>query len=137
LEHGGSLAGEGRCVVRRYNTSKITKIQIWEVQADEIRAMVSGKGTSPVWIFAAIEVWSRLWPATVVGRRSYRNTLKLFRVLCARSVGDHRPLIATDGFKFYRQVVRRLFGVACLYGQVIKNGGMLAYGIWLSFVVFK
>ncbi len=31
------------------------------------------------------------------------------------------PLITTDGFKFYRQVVRRIFGVACLYGQVIKK----------------
>ena len=34
---------------------------------------------------------------------------------------DGIPLIATDGFKFYRQVVGRLFGVACLYGQVIKK----------------
>ena len=31
------------------------------------------------------------------------------------------PLIATDGFKFYQQVVWRIFGVACLYGQVIKK----------------
>jgi hypothetical protein len=34
---------------------------------------------------------------------------------------DGIPLITTDGFQFYRQVVRRLFGVACLYGQVIKK----------------
>jgi hypothetical protein len=31
------------------------------------------------------------------------------------------PLIATDGFDFYRKVVRRVFGPACLYGQVIKT----------------
>ena len=37
------------------------------------------------------------------------------------SYGSKVPLIATDGFKFYRQVVRRLFGAACLYGQVIKK----------------
>ena len=30
-------------------------------------------------------------------------------------------LIAADGFKFYRGVVRRVFGVAYLYGQVIKT----------------
>ena len=83
--------------------------------------MVGGNRHPPVWIFAAIEVWSRLWPATIVGRRSYRNTLTLFRDLCARSTGSRLPLIATDGFKFYRQVVRRIFGVACLYGQVIKK----------------
>ncbi len=106
---------------RRFNDQKITKIQIRELQADEIRAMVGGNERPPVWIFAAIEVWSRLWTATVVGRRSYRNTLTLFRELCARSTGSHLPMITTDGFKFYRQVVRRIFGVACLYGQVIKK----------------
>jgi IS1 family transposase len=106
---------------RRFNHRMTTRIRIRELQADEIRVMVGGKEQPPVWVFAAIEVWSRLWPATVVGKRSYRNTLKLFRELCARSVGSHLPLIATDGFKFYRQVVRRIFGVACLYGQVIKK----------------
>ena len=55
------------------------------------------------------------------GKRSFRNTLTLFRDLCARSNGNNVPLIATDGFQFYRQVVRRLFGAACLYGQVIKK----------------
>ena len=108
-------------VCRGFNDRRITKIPIHELQADEVRAMVGGKERPPVWIFAAIEVWSRLWVATVVGRRSYRNTLQLFRGLCARSAGDHLPLIATDGFKFYRQVVRRIFGVACLYGQIIKK----------------
>src|SRR5882672_6020580 len=68
-----------------------------------------------------MEVWSRLWPSTVVGKRSYRNTLTLFRDLCARTHGNNVPLIATDGFKFYPQVVQRFFGAACLYGQVIKK----------------
>ena len=31
------------------------------------------------------------------------------------------PVIATDGFKFSQQVVWRIFGVACLYGQVVKK----------------
>jgi len=31
------------------------------------------------------------------------------------------PLIVTDGFKFYKRVVRRILGTACLYGQVIKT----------------
>lgn len=106
---------------RRFNHQRTSQIQLRELQADEIRTLVGGKEQPPVWIFAAIEVWSRLWPATVVGKRSYRNTLTLFRELCARTHGNNVPLIATDGFKFYRQVVRRLFGVACLYGQVIKK----------------
>jgi IS1 family transposase len=106
---------------RCFNHEKITKIQISELQTDEICALVGGKEQSPVWVFAAIEVWSRLWPSTVVGKRSYRNTLTLFRDVCARTHGNNVPLIATDGFKFYRQVVQRLFGTACLYGQVIKK----------------
>ena len=30
-------------------------------------------------------------------------------------------LIVTDGFKFYQKVIRRFFGPACLYGQVLKT----------------
>jgi hypothetical protein len=30
------------------------------------------------------------------------------------------PLITTDGFKFYERVIGRVFGPACVYGQVIK-----------------
>jgi IS1 family transposase len=57
----------------------------------------------------------------VVGRRSYRNTLTLFRDLANRLNVPRFPLIATDGFEFYEKVVRRVFGPACLYGQVIKT----------------
>ena len=31
------------------------------------------------------------------------------------------PLVVTDGFGFYEKVVGRVFGPACLYGQVIKT----------------
>ena len=31
------------------------------------------------------------------------------------------PLIVTDGFEFYEKVVRRVFGPAVLYGQVLKT----------------
>ena len=31
------------------------------------------------------------------------------------------PLISTDGFEYYNNVVRRVLGVVCLYGQVIKT----------------
>ena len=34
---------------------------------------------------------------------------------------ERLPLIATDGFEFYHRVIRRIFGPACLYGQVIKT----------------
>ena len=44
----------------------------------------TGGKTRPTWVFAAIEVWSRLWTSTVVGRRSYRNTLALVRDVATR-----------------------------------------------------
>ena len=34
---------------------------------------------------------------------------------------ERLPLIVTDGFDFYEKVVRRVFGPACLYGQVLKT----------------
>ena len=72
-------------------------------------------------IFVAIEVWSRLWPSTVTGRRSYRNTLALVRDIANRMDFERLPLIVTDGFEFYEKVVRRVFGPAVLYGQVLKT----------------
>ena len=83
--------------------------------------MVGGKEHPPIWVFVAIEVWSRLWPSTVVGKRSYRNTLDLFHDVSNRMNGQGVPVITTDGFQFYRTVVRRIFKAACLYGQVVKK----------------
>ena len=103
----------------RFNNRSITGLAVEELQADEIRTIVGGK-QQPIWIFVSIDVWSRLWPATVVGRRSYQNTLTLFRDVANCMNIVRFPLIATDGFEFYEKVVRRVFGPACLYGQVIK-----------------
>ena len=72
-------------------------------------------------MFAAIEVWSRLWTSTVVGRRSYLNTLALVRDVATRMKFAAGPLIVTDGFEFYGTVIRRVFGPAALYAQVIKT----------------
>ena len=82
-----------------------------ELQVDEIRTFTGNKKT-PSWVFVTIEVWSRLWPSTVTGRRSYRNTHALFRDLSRRMNFGHLPLIVTDGFEFYQKVIRRFFGPA-------------------------
>lgn len=82
--------------------------------------MVGGK-QQPIWIFVSIDVWSRLWPSAIVGRRSYRNTLGLLRDVSSRMKLECIPLITTDGFEFYNNVVRRVFGAVGLYGQVIKT----------------
>ena len=104
----------------RFSDQEMTGLDVEELQADEIRTIVGGK-QQPLWVFAAIDVWSRLWPATVVGKLSYRNTLALLRDVAKRMNPACFPLIATDGFGFYERVVRRVFGTACLYGQVVKT----------------
>jgi IS1 family transposase len=85
-----------------------------------IRTIIQGKQL-PTWVFAAIEVWSRLWCSTVVGRRSYQNTLAVFRDVAERANIEDVPLITTDGFEFYERVIVQVFGPACVYGQVIKT----------------
>jgi IS1 family transposase len=105
---------------RRFSHRKLKGLSIAELQVDEIRTMVGGK-EQPVWVFVVIDVWSRFWPSTVVGKRSYRNTLDLFQDLSNRMNLEVTPLITTDGFKFYERVIGRVFGPACLYGQVIKT----------------
>ena len=107
-------------VCRRFNRETITGVAVEELQADELYTFIGSK-SSPTWVFAAIEVWSRLWPSTVVGRRSYRNTLALIRDVSSRMDFLKFPLIVTDGFDFYEKVVRRVFGPAALYGQVLKT----------------
>jgi transposase-like protein len=68
---------------RRFNDRKMRKLSIAELQADEIQTIIGGK-KQPIWIFVVLDVWSRLWPSTVVGNRSYRNTMHLFRDLSDR-----------------------------------------------------
>jgi len=107
-------------VCRRFNDKRVSGFAVEELQADEIRSFAGSKDRA-TWIFAAIEVWSRLWPSTIVGRRSYRNTLALVRDVADRMDFERLPLIVTDGFDFYEKVVRRVFGPAALYAQVLKT----------------
>jgi transposase-like protein/IS1 family transposase len=105
---------------RRFNDRRMRRLSLAELQADEVQTIVRGK-QQHIWIFVVLDVWSRLWPSTVVGKRSYRNTLDLFRDVSKRMILPSVPLIATDGFKFYERAIGRVFGPACVYGQVIKT----------------
>ena len=71
--------------------------EIVELQADELYTFIDSK-SRPTWLFT-IEVCSRLWASSLVGRRSYRNTKAVLNdvILRGRLVGI--PLIATDGFE--------------------------------------
>ena len=88
---------------KQFNDSTTTELEIPELQADEIRTFAGDKD-NVVWIFASLDVSSRLWPSTVIGRRIYHNTYKLFKD-ALRRIRDHSvPLIVTDGFEYYAKV---------------------------------
>jgi len=105
---------------RRFNDVNTRALDIQELQADEIRTIAGGK-EQPLWVFTSIDVGSRLWPSTAVGRRSYRSTRALLREVRNRSHTAGPPLVATDGFEFYERAVGEVFGPACLHGQVITT----------------
>jgi IS1 family transposase len=98
----------------------VRDFEMVELQADELFTFIGGK-SNPMWLFATIEVWSRLWASSIVGRRSYRNTKAVLGDVVRRGRLVGCPLITSDGFEYYFAVVRRLFGPACVYGQVIKT----------------
>ncbi len=107
-------------LARRFNERHLHSVPLIELQADELRTFAPSKG-KPLWVFASIEVCSRLWPSTIVGRRSYGSTKALFNDTLARGHTVGVPLITTDGFPFYERVIRAAFGVGCVYAQVLKT----------------
>ena len=90
-----------------------------------MRTIIQGK-QQPIRVFAGIEVWSRLWSSTVVGRRSYQNPLALFRDVAERANIEDIPLITTDGFEFYERVIGQVFGPACVYARSSRRVGTIA-----------
>ncbi len=104
----------------RFNRRMLRDFEIIELQADELCTFIGSKRRT-LWLFATIEVCSRLWAGSVLGRRSSRNATAVLNdvILRGRVVGF--PLIATDGFEYYFGVIARFFGSACVYWQVLKT----------------
>ena len=94
-------------------------MDIREIQADEIRTFTENK-KSASWIYATMDVWSRLWPGTVIGSRNYDNTKSVMRSISILIDPQRVPLITTDGYRFYERAIRKCIG-KCLFGQVIKT----------------
>ena len=103
-----------------FNHRLLRDFDVIELQADA-RCTFIGSKRRTLWLFATIEVCSRLWAGSVLGRRSHRNTKAAINdvILRGRRVGC--PLIATDGVEYYVGVMVRLLGSACVYGQVLKT----------------
>ena len=103
-----------------FNDRMLRDFDLIELQADELCTFIGNKSET-CWLFATIEVSSRLWAGSVLGHRSDRNarTVIIDVIRRGRIVGF--PLIATDGFESYVGAVEGLFGSACVYGQVLKT----------------
>ena len=91
-----------------------------ELQADEICTFVGTK-KKPMWIFVAIEVWSRMWISKVVGSRNYRNVKILLNQVINSSRIVNPFIFTTDGFEPYSWATKNLLKCICLYAQVIKK----------------
>ncbi len=102
------------------NNARTRGYLIRELQLDELSTFLQSRKRQ-TWVFAGIEVWSRLWPATLVGSRSSLNIRRFVRSFTVAGNRWEYPLITTDGFKFYAPSIRRVFGVSCVLAQVIKK----------------
>ena len=105
---------------KRLNQRMLRDFGILELQADELCPFIGSK-RSTVWLSATLEVCSRLWAGSALGRRSYRNTKAAINDVLLRGRPVGVPLIATDGFEYSVGVIARFFGSECVYGQVLKT----------------
>jgi len=90
--------------------------EIVELQADELYTFIGSK-SRPMWLFATIEVCSRLWASSLVGRRSYRSTKAV--------LNDVMSLLleANDRWRA-RQLFERLDGIQSWESFVLDVKGM-------------
>ena len=84
---------------RHFNDRMVRDFDLLELQADELCTFVGNKNTT-VWLFATIEVSSRMWAGSVLGRRSDRNARAVISDVIRRGRVVGSPLIATDGFEY-------------------------------------
>jgi IS1 family transposase len=107
-------------LARKFNAAKLPSYALEELQLDELSTFL-GNRKQKTWVFASIEVSSRLWPATLVGPRAWRNTKTFVRSIADSSEWTPSPLIRSDGMKVYGPAIQLTFGDACVHAQVIKK----------------
>lgn len=99
-----------------------------EIQLDELRTGGIGEAAR-TWVWNAIDVWSRVWLATAVERRTLRATWRFLRDVedsCEKLVLP--TVFATDEFKYYAPVIREVFGPMAAHVEVknrYANGGIV------------
>ncbi len=91
-----------------------------EIQADELRGCGPSRQDRH-YVFATIEVNSRLWVSQQVGGRTMRNcrlVMQETRRRCA--ITGPRTLIVTDPFRYYREAIRKSWGTTCVHVESKK-----------------
>jgi hypothetical protein len=91
-----------------------------ELQLDELNSHGAGD-RDPAWVYGAIEVWSRVWVAARVSRRTLRATLVFLRRIRTMLVLRQPVLVTSDEFKYYAPVLKRVLGPNCVYVQVTNQ----------------
>lgn len=103
---------------RRFDEETLRFDAAVELQLDELNSHGAGEH-DPDWVFGAIEVWSRVWAAARVSRRTLRETLVFVRRLRTLFGSFLEPVLVTsDAFKYDLPVLRRVFGPQCVYVQM-------------------
>ncbi|MFT5289894.1 MAG: hypothetical protein ACI8QS_000215 [Planctomycetota bacterium] len=105
---------------RRFNSARTRGYVLRELQVDKLNTFLQSRKRE-TWVFAGIEVWSRLWTNSLVGSRTFRNTNRFVRNLAQEAYLNTCRLITTDGFKFYAPSICLVFGPGCVLAQVIKK----------------
>ncbi len=103
-----------------FTNQNLKDLELIELQADEICTFAGAKKKS-IWIFVAIEVWSRIWISKVVGSRNYRNIKTLLNQVIDSCRIVNPFIFTTDGFEPYSWATKNLLNHICLYAQVIKK----------------
>jgi transposase-like protein len=107
--------------LEKFTHRKVRRVEPYEVQVDELRGYSANKHR-PLWAYASIEVWSRLWLTLRVGRRTLRDTILHLRDVRDRLDPGGLPVYLTsDGYRHNEPAVRRVFGDRVVHAQVEKT----------------
>jgi IS1 family transposase len=108
-----------------FSERTVRNVRPVEIQIDELRGYTSTK-EDRAFVFAAIDVESRLWLASTVGRRTRRSCRLILRQARNRCTWTGlRVLIVTDPFKFYAPEIQETWSRAAVHvesGKIIRGG---------------
>ena len=92
----------------QFSNRRLRDFELLDLQLDEMRTFALGKD-KPTWIYAALEVSSRLWTTAHTGRRAWQPTIAVMRDVARRALPGAVPRIATDGYLYYHPAIRKTF----------------------------